>query len=134
MPILGIFDYIKIGIVAILIVVVGYLVWNYQHLKGVVAAQKTEIASLKEVQGVLTSKADKVDKFMAQMNQAKRKVANVEDKVDKVPSVPDSVGDALVLDLLKPYRMRDDKIQNPAVGGKGDAKPAPRPKADPRLN
>lgn len=126
----GILDYIKTAVVVVILGICSFYVYSYHHMKSVVAAQKVEIDNLKEGQRVLTSKQEEVDKFITKTTQAKRKVTRVEDKVDTVPSTPDPHGDALVLDLLKPYRMRDDKIQHPSIRGEGSVKSAPRPKAN----
>lgn len=128
---LGLFDSIKVVILGLVVLAVVYLGWNYHHMKGVIAAQKIEIGNLKEGQKVLLAQKETVDKFMAKMGQVRRQVTYVEGKVDAVPSVPDTAGDALVLDLLKPYGLRDDSIQHPPVGGQGSLKPAPRPRANP---
>jgi len=131
---LGVFDTVKLAVLAVVVLVVAYLGWNYHHMKGVIAAQKVEIGNLQEGQRVLLAQKETVDKFMAKMGQVKRQVTYVEGKVDAVPSVPDAAGDALVLDLLKPYRMHDDSTQHPPIGGQGGLKPTPRSKTNPRPN
>ena len=128
---LGIFDYIKIGLFLVIISIGGYYVWNYHHMKATIIAQQAEIGGLKEGQRVLFTQKEVVDKYMAKVGQAKKKVTYVEGKVDAVPSVPDAAGDALVLDLLKPYGLHDNSISHPPVRGQGSLKPAPRPRANP---
>jgi hypothetical protein len=78
---LGVFDYIKIGIVAALVIVCGYLVWNYQHMKTVIATQKDQIASLELGQQILANEQDKFKKFMAARSTVARKVTNEQDKI-----------------------------------------------------
>jgi hypothetical protein len=78
---LGIFDYIKIGIIAALVIVCGYLIWNYQHMKTVIATQQDQIASLELGQQVLANEQDKFKKFMAARSTVARKVTNEQDEI-----------------------------------------------------
>ena len=78
---LGIFDYIKIGVVAVLVIACVYLVWNYQHMKTVIATQQDQIQGLQLGAQVLAAEQDKFKKFMAKRTTAVKRVTNEQDEI-----------------------------------------------------
>jgi hypothetical protein len=123
---MGIFTYIKIGIIAVLVIVCSYLVWNYHHMEAKIAAQKIQIDNLKLEQDVLKKKQQAFDEFMAKKSVVKRKVANEEQQVDQTV---DSGDVTRIIDMF--HRLRPNQIEPPAHGGTGRAKPAPGRAASP---
>ena len=119
---MGIFTYLKIGIIAILVIACSYLVWNYHHMENKIAAQKVEIDNLKLEQDVLTKKQKTFDDFMAKKTVVKRRVVHEEQQVDQTV---DSGDVTRVLDRFHGLRQPNQAIP-PADGRKGRAKPAPR--------
>ena len=114
---LGIFTYLKLGLALVAVLVLSFLVWNYHHMKVVIAEQKIEIGNLQLGQKILEDKAQVVDEFMAKQSKIRKRVAQDEQAIDE--SV--NSGDAdRVIKQFDPYRMQPGgKIQPPANGGKG---------------
>jgi len=112
---MGIFTYIKIGIIAALVIVCAYLVWNYEHMKTVIAAQQDKIGGLELGQKDLIAKQEKFDKFMTATTKVKGRVANERKQItQEVTTVPDSGMDA----LYDQFRLHPgDQVRPAAPGG-----------------
>lgn len=123
---MSIISYIKLGIIAILVIVCSYLVWNYHHMEAKIAAQKIQIDNLQLEQEVLAKKQKAFDMFMTQKVVVKRKVVHEEQQVDETV---DSGDVGRIIDLF--HGLRSDKIKPSADGGTGRALPAPGRKASP---
>lgn len=111
---MGIFTYIKIGIIAALVIVCSYLVWNYKHMESVIAKQQDKIGGLELGQKDLKDKQKKYDDFMDATTKAKGRVANVRKQVTQdVTTVPDSGMDA----LYDQFRLHPGSEVRPATPG-----------------
>ena len=111
---MGIFTYIKIGIIAILVIACSYLVWKYEHMKTKIAAQQTQIDNLKLEQDVLVKKQKTFDDYLVKKGVIKKRVIHEEQQVDQTV---DSGDVTRVLDMF--HGLRSDKIKPPANGGTG---------------
>ena len=117
-----IFTYIKIGIIAILVIACSYLVWNYEHMKTKIAAQQTQIDNLKLEQDVLIKRQKTIDDYLVKKGAIKRRVVHEEQQVDQAT---DSGDVNRVLDMFHGLRQPNQTV--PASPGRtGRAKPAPR--------
>ena len=121
-----IFTYIKIGIIAILVIACSYLVWKYEHMKTKIAAQQTQIDNLKLEQDVLVKKQKTFDDYLVKKGVIKKRVIHEEQQVDQTV---DSGDVTRVLNLF--HGLRSDKIKPPSDGRTGRAKPAPGRTASP---
>jgi len=121
---LGIFDYIKIGLVLVILSVCGYYGFNYHHMQAKIVAQQAQIDSLKLEQKVQAEKQKAFDEFMVKQTAIKRRVSNEKAQIDKEV---DTVDDAGLRTLYDRYRRLPDGKVGPSPDGKsGRAKPAPR--------
>ena len=111
---MGIFTYLKIGIIAVLVIACSYLVWNYHHMEAKIAAQKIQIDNLKLEQDILVKKQKVVDNYLIKRGVIKRRVADVEQKVDETVDTGDVTR---ILDMF--HGLRSDKIKSPQNGGTG---------------
>ena len=119
---MGIFTYLKIGIIVALVIACSYLVWNYHHMEAKIAAQKTQIDNLKLEQDVLIKRQKTIDDYLVKKGAIKRRVADVEQKVDQAT---DSGDVNRILDMF--HGLRQPNQVSPAPSGRtGRAKPAPR--------
>ena len=118
---MGIFTYIKIGIIAVLVIACSYLVWNYKHMEAKIADQKIQIDNLKLEQDVLKKKQKVFDDYLVKKGVIKKRVAHEEQQVDQTV---DSGDINRVLDMF--HKLHNDKIEPSPHGGTGRAKPAPR--------
>ena len=75
---MGIFTYIKIGAVAVALIVCSYFIWNYQHLQKVNAAQKIQIESLQEATAYY-EKQPAIDQKTAEVNDEIKKAVELGD-------------------------------------------------------
>ena len=123
---MGIFTYIKIGIIAVLVIACSYLVWNYHQMEAKIAAQKIQIDNLQLKQNILIKRQKTIDDYLVKKGAIKRRVVHEEQQVDQTV---DSGDVNRVLDMF--HGLRSDKIKPPANGGTGRAKPAPGRKASP---
>ena len=119
---MGIFTYLKIGIIAVLVIACSYLVWNYHHMEAKIAAQKIQIDNLKLEQDVLIKRQKTIDDYLVKKGAIKRRVTHEEQRVDQTV---DSGDVNRVLDMFHGLRQPNQVIP-PADGRKGRAKPAPR--------
>ena len=117
-----IFTYIKIGIIAILVIACSYLVWNYEHMKTKIATQQAQIDNLKLEQDVLVKKQKTVDNYLVKKGVIKRRVFHEEQQVDQTV---DSGDVTRVLNLFHGLR-GPNQVEPPSHGRTGRAKPAPR--------
>jgi hypothetical protein len=121
---LGIFTYIKIGLVVVVLAVCGYYFWNYHHMEAKIVAQQAQIDSLKLEQKVQTEKQKAFDEFMVKQTAIKRRVNNEKAQINKEVDTADDAGLRALYDRYR--RLPDGKV-GPAPDGKsGRAKPAPR--------
>ena len=111
---MGIFTYLKIGIIAVLVIACSYLVWNYHHMEAKIAAQKIQIDNLKLEQDILVKKQKVVDNYLIKRGVIKRRVADVEQKVDETVDTGDVTR---ILNMF--HGLRSDKIKPPPNGGTG---------------
>lgn len=116
---LGFLTYIKIGIVAALVIVSGYLVYNYKHMQTTITTLKAENASFKSQLKVVADKQKNFDSYIKGGQVIKRKVASdVETNKEVVQSSVKSGDPAPVLDRLHSYQLRaKGDIGNPKNGG-----------------
>lgn len=118
---MGILTYIKIGIIAVLVISCSYLVWNYRHMQTKIAAQQMEIANLKLGQEVLDKKQQKFDAFMAESSKVQRRVKNEQSQIDKEVGIVDDPGLQQLYDRYRRVRPQGE-VRHPAAKGKGGAK------------
>jgi hypothetical protein len=97
----GIFTYIKVGLIAVCLIACAYLVWNYNHMKTVIAKQQIEIGNLKLTTDVLNKKQQTVDAFMAKKQVIQRRVVKEEGQVDATIDAGDATN---VIKLFDPFR------------------------------
>jgi uncharacterized protein YoxC len=79
-----IFTYIKIGIIAALVIVSVYLVWNYKHMQTVIENQKQEIAGLNLRAGVIEEAQKATDEYIKKASTIRRRAASENKEIDKV--------------------------------------------------
>ncbi len=72
---MGILTYIKIGVAVLVLGVASYFVWNYQHMKSVLAAQKVQIEQLQEANAYYEAQPE-VDKKTQEVNDEIQKAVN----------------------------------------------------------
>jgi hypothetical protein len=96
-----ILTYIKLGLLAVCLIVCGYLYWNYNHMKTVIAKQQIEIGNLKLTTDVLTKKQQTVDAFMAKKQVIQRRIVKEESQVD---ATIDSGNAENVIRMFDPFR------------------------------
>jgi hypothetical protein len=81
---LGIFTYLKIGLVIVVLAVCGYYVWSYQHMKGQITELKAEIDGLK-LRAEIIEKAQKAtDEYLKKKTIIQTRVVKEKANVDKV--------------------------------------------------
>ena len=124
---MAILAWLKLGAIAVILGTGIYYVWDYKSMKTEIITLKEENAGLKEGQRILKSEQEKFKTFMEAVSRARRKVQNVESKVDVIP---DTAGDDLVLELLRPYRVQPKgNLQGSRPGSGGGVRPSTRTKA-----
>ena len=97
----GIFTYIKLGLIAVCLIVCSYLVWNYHHMQAKIVALQTEVANQKIKVGVLDEKQKAVDAFMARKQVIQRRVIKEGGQVDQTIEAGDATN---VIKLFDPFR------------------------------
>jgi hypothetical protein len=97
----GILTYIKLGLIAVCLIVCGYLVWNYKHMQFKIVTLQAEVASQKIKVNILDQKAKTVDAFMARKQKIQTRVVQEEQVVDEAVTGGDP---ANVIKLFDPYR------------------------------
>ena len=124
---LGIFTYIKIGIIAVIVVVCGYLVYNYNHMQTTIADLKKENASFKSQLKVVADKQKNFDSYIKGGQVIQRKVkSDVQTNKDVVESSVKSGDPAPVLERLHGFQLRaKGDLGNPKDGGVSRPRPAP---------
>ena len=124
---LGIFDTIKLGILAVLVIIVGYLCWNYKHMQTTIANQKSEIESLKTVQDVLVKAKDATDAWIKKQSTIQKRVSHEQSTLEQtVPTASDND----LARLYERYRLHmEDKGSNPPNGRGRSTKHPPARKA-----
>ena len=122
---MGIFTYVKIGLAVAVFVVLGFLVWNYHHMKSVIADQQAQIANLKVEQEVQAKKQAAFDAFMAKRPVIQRRVQNEKAQIDKEVGTADDAGLRALYDRYRTSGVRQDtQVRPPANGKRSRAKPA----------
>ena len=118
---MGIFTYLKIAGVVIILGVCSFYVYNYHHMKTVIANQQLEIDNLKTIQGILQEKQKVFDEYITKREQIRKRVANEQRAIDK--EVSNTTDDGLGK-LYDRYRVRT-KGESPdaQVGKRSGAKP-----------
>ena len=125
---MGIFTYLKIGIIAVLVIACSYLVWNYKHMKTKITAQQIQIDNLKVEQDVLIKKQKTFDDYLVRKGVIKKRVTHEEQQVDQTV---DSGDVNRILDMFHQLR-QPNQVSPSANGGTGRAKPAPGRKTRPQ--
>ena len=124
---MGILSYVKIGLAVAVFVVLGFLVWNYHHMKSVIADQQAQIANLKVEQEVQAKKQAAFDAFMAKKPVIQRRVQSEKAQIDKEVGTADDAGLRALYDHYRTNGVRQDSQVRPPANGSGRrAKPAPR--------
>ena len=88
---LGMFSYLKIGLVLVVLAVGGYYIWSYQHMKGQIVALKTEIEGLKLRAEVIEKAQKATDAFMKKRTTIQTRVVKERANVDKVVESGDNL-------------------------------------------
>lgn len=100
---MGVLTYIKIiGVVTILGVCSLYI-YNYHHMKTVIANQQIEIDNLKTIQDVFIEKQKAFDEYIIKREQIRKRVANEQRVIDKEVSAATNDGLGKLYDR---YRVR----------------------------
>lgn len=120
---LSIFSIIKGGIIAAIVIVCGYLVWNYSHMKGTIEKQKLQISSLEQQQKVLINKQKNFDAYIKGQQAIKRKVAS---DVKEDEAAVQSGDPAPVIQRFRSYELRA-KRSEPDTPDEGKRSPRPTP-------
>lgn len=79
---MGIFTYIKIGAAIAVLAVLGYFVWNYQHMKRVVDTQKYQIEQLETAEKYYKAQPE-IDAHTKEMQSEVKKAVDAGD-LDRV--------------------------------------------------
>lgn len=116
---LGILDYIKIGIVTILVIVCGYLVWNYKHMQTTIADLKDQNATLFLGQEVILDAQAKTKETRQKVQVIVRKVQNENAQVQQ----EEATGNDAALDarLEQFYGVRGESKGDTASGERGSS-------------
>jgi Tfp pilus assembly protein PilN len=108
---MSIISYIKIGLAVLVLAALGYLIWNYQHMKTVIAEQKDQIATLQLGQQILAEEQKQFKQFMAKRTTATKKVTNEQDAIRQ----SETTGNDADLDLrLERYWVQPNQSGTPA--------------------
>ncbi len=75
---MGIFTYIKLGGIALLLIGAAYITWNYEHMRAKIATQEVQIAEQKKVIQWY-EKAAKIDKETQEVHNEIDKAADAGD-------------------------------------------------------
>lgn len=81
---LGIFTYLKIGLITVALAIGGYYVWSYHHMKTKVATLEAEIGGLKLRADIIEKAQKATEEYQKKMTAIQRKVAGEKAKVDQV--------------------------------------------------
>jgi len=119
---MGIFTYLKIGLVVVVLSVCGYYFFNYEHMKTKIAAQQTQIDNLKLQQNLLIKRQKVIDDYLVKKGAIKKRVIYEEQQVDQTVDSGDVIR---VLNLFHGLR-GPNQVEPPSNGRTGRAKPAPR--------
>lgn len=120
---MGILSYVKIGGAVVILLICGYLYWNYQHMKSTIGTLQLEITSLQTQQKVLEEKQKVYDEFMEKSRKVRSNVTTTKKRVDDAIESNDV---NRVIELFNPYRMRSQgKDGNTSDGRKGSSKSLP---------
>jgi hypothetical protein len=113
---MGILTYIKIGAAVVIIAVLGYFVWNYQHMAGKIVKLEEQVAGL-ELRAEIIERAQKAtDEFNKKKTTIQRKVASDKTKVDQAVEAGDDAG---MRNLFIERGLLDPKASPPAGGSQG---------------
>jgi Tfp pilus assembly protein PilN len=89
---MGILTYVKIGAAVVIIAVLGYFVWNYQHMQTKIVALQEKVAGL-ELRAEVIEKAQKAtDTFMKKKTAVQARVVKEKANVDQVVESGDDAG------------------------------------------
>lgn len=89
---MGIFTYIKIGMAVAVLAVLGYFVWNYQHMQTKIAGLEEKIAGLELRAEVIEKAQQATDEFMKKKSTVQVRVVKEKANVDKVVESGDDSG------------------------------------------
>ena len=109
---MGIFTYIKIGIIAVLVIACSYLVWNYQHMKTKIAGLEQQVVELKLKADIIEKAQKATDAFLAKKTLVQRKVTSEKTEIDQTVQAGDN---AHLRELFINHGLLQPK-SNPAPG------------------
>ena len=88
---LGIFTYLKIGAIAIVVAVAGYFVWNYEHMQTKIAGLEQKVQSLETETSILKEAQAATQKYLKEQTAIQRRVANERTQIiEKVDTATDT--------------------------------------------
>jgi hypothetical protein len=121
---MGIFTYLKIGLVVAVLTICGYYVWNYHDMAREIQDQKEKIDALELGQQILAGENAKFKKFMEARTRTGKKVANEQQDITQSEISGNDADLDRRLDAVGVQPYQGDSAAPGGSGGTRNAAPA----------